>query len=1278
MEEGKPAFPFPGPEPWDGTELDGLPEYPSGGKPAPSAEQGFLETLFPGREQSFLPVTYDLWGQDVPSELEAGERNPALEGLLSKNQLGEVHLARAAESEPKTVETLLRILEQNAPRLRVHYQVLPRGGTPTRGVVEARPVSVRIYQPGEIRAGTMKMELRYEAHVPIRKAADYSFAAEVTVPARPAEPIRRGPPTVVDPRVPPAWRRIKPEWLPKPPSPEESERLQARFREGSPGAPAASRPEEPKRYRILQPGWFRVSDGSEAGTDPAHRPGALRQLYLSDGRFLQIAFYPGRGSERLTSWSGTGLGRRIARLPDSGTILRSLVTKAVERSGSGRRVVMGADSSPRAGAVYPGGDLLDLTELSELLPLNGQDGPIDWLWRSLSDGVSVGVRRNRKRATFVVEGKTPEPVIEAAEEIVEQLGEAAAEGGALADYNAWVVIREDGTLRLHIRPRRPDTNNAYGQPVADRDYAFVRWEPAGRLRLMDEAQMERIGSSHLVPEVEPGPGLRRLYKRKGELVFGFAIDTPALLGLVMTQNEADFENPHLAAVMEKGLELASAPLDHPRVEAVRARWSGRPGNDLAAALEREKEAVRRTWEGVESVQDLIDRVRAVRDAGVKHEAAFNALTAKERNDYTRRFWELLERFRREERLRAEVISAPGRDSVEALSGIPRVVALGVPTLDLIPEVEEEAGREILRVRLMAGGAAAHIAQSLSALGFPQHLIAALGKETGAEVREALKNLSMAEAFELPAPTRISLMFPRSGNRREIRLVSPGWRDPFTAERVRAFWEKIPEAVRGAPRVVVFGERLPGEERAQAEEASAWAEGARRSGARLYIRLHPSWTRQTVETILRADPRGVFVTPEGLAQATGADLASWRSRPDRVAEWADKLRRDHGLAGWVLAALETGALVLVDDDGWRHVAPSPLHQLTYTKGTADTAFATFLRGVLSGRGRHRAAEEAVTAAAVFMGRNPAQRGLPPAPAEGTNGFTEARWPVIVDALPIPREIRAQRHSRLQERLNRAEEESLAAGARDFLAHLEARPGAEASSEAREAWWRAFFRRLPNALGALEGLSRTEPLYERLERAVMEELPPLPTGKSYGDLRAAVGGIRRQIEARRRAGREARQSGLEEAAGFSRLDRLAAARLETGVLVIPDRNLGALAGLDRLLARLPAPLASRVVVWDRTGRARGLEEINPPLRRVEGEPIDLVAYLAALEEAERVAFLEAPDWAARLRPLLAAFGLQVGTAAWNLNAVLAAMGLPEPVTRAAGLEELASEFFTRRGA
>lgn len=1077
MEEPGRAFVFPAPVRWDGERLDSLPVYGQGGKPAPSTGEGFLKTIFKRPGQALLPVHYEVWAQEIPLDLQNGSRDSALDELLSRDYLGQVYLPDAAKSRPEAVQKLLEILGRRSPGLRVHYQIFRRGGgAPLSKTVETRPVSVRLYQLGGTRGGPWQMEIRYEAQVPIDEVADYTFTAEVTVPSVPPSPAPWVSP-VIDVRVPPLFRERWPELLPRPMSLEDVPKL-------PPGPETKSLVlPKPQRFQILQQGWFRVSDGSEVVNTAANIPIGLKQLYLHDGRFLQIALYP--PADRQSSWSGTGLGYRTRYLPgDGGTLIRSLVTEAV-RAPTYRRVLMGANSSPRAGGVYPDGDLMNLGEVASLLPMNGNDAPIEWIWRSSGQqGISIGIRRNNDRATFVVEGNRgdSEALIASGDRIIALLNDLKLldddqlpERGRLPDYNSWISIREDGIMRLHIRPRRPDSNSQHGQPVADQDYRLVRWGWGGRTRLMNAAELEVVGGSHMTPEIDvkSGPLLKRVVIPQGKLILNFAIDTPALLGLILSQKEEDYDNPHLPALMEQGLELASVPWSHPRIEAIRRSLEAEPGNDRESVFEQEKAEVRATWENVRDIQDFIGQVKEVRDAGLRHQEAFNALTPQERNAYTRRFWELLQQFRQDSRVRFEVAPHSEPAGEQPRDNTPQVVALGIPTLDLITEVEGEKRQEILTVRLKAGGFSAHVAQALLAMGVPHHLIAAFGGETGQAARQALAAIPVTEPFEFL--TRISIMFPRAGNRVEIRLVSPGGLEPLTPEQIRSFWERIPSVTDGNPPVVVFGERFPGNE--QEASAQAWAEGMRQTQAPVYVSVNSSWTPETIGTILSANPRGVFVTPEGLAQAAGRDLSSWRSRPEDMAYLAYQLRRTHQLSGWVLVALPTGGLVLVNDEGWWHVAPSPLHQLTYISGAADTAFATFLEAMLHQNQPVDAAEQAVTASAIFMGRDPAERGLPPTQEEGAGAFTQASWPVIVDALPIPKTVREEQELDLQQRLKRSQEDADKRSADRFLAHLQSRPAAGAAAAEHQAWWQGLSSRLPDAVHALEGPSR---------RTIMREL------------------------------------------------------------------------------------------------------------------------------------------------------------------------------------------------
>ncbi|MDO8730590.1 MAG: alpha-amylase family glycosyl hydrolase, partial [Candidatus Omnitrophota bacterium] len=320
VEESGQAFVFPTPGRWDGARLKSRTVYGQGGKPSPSTGEGFLKTIFKRPDQSLLPVRYEVWGQEIPPELQNGSREEAIDKLLSKDQLGQVYLPDAAKSQPEAVRKLLEILGLRSPALKVHYQIFQRGGgAPRSRTVETRPVSIRLYQSGGTRGGSWQMEIRYEAQVPIEEVADYTFAAEVIVPSVSTSPAPWVSP-VIDLRVPPLFRQLRPDLVTKPMSPDEVPKLPSKPKAES------SVPPEPEHFRILQQGWFRVSDGSEVGSgDSALIPLELKQSYLHDGRFLQIALYSSTGN-RLTSWSGTGLGRRLPYAPSpSKTLLDSLV-----------------------------------------------------------------------------------------------------------------------------------------------------------------------------------------------------------------------------------------------------------------------------------------------------------------------------------------------------------------------------------------------------------------------------------------------------------------------------------------------------------------------------------------------------------------------------------------------------------------------------------------------------------------------------------------------------------------------------------------------------------------------------------------------------------------------------------------------------------------------------------------------------------------------------------------------------------------------------------------
>ena len=189
------------------------------------------------------------------------------------------------------------------------------------------------------------------------------------------------------------------------------------------------------------------------------------------------------------------------------------------------------------------------------------------------------------------------------------------------------------------------------------------------------------------------------------------------------------------------------------------------------------------------------------------------------------------------------------------------------------------------------------------------------------------------------------------------------------------------------------------------------------------------------------------------------------------------------------------------------------------------------------------------------------------------------------------------------------------------------------------------------------------YRGLRNGKEEDFNRMPTSADVQDVSYQVEWIPLPVE-----------TGLEE-----RLSGLMEARQGHGVLVVPGRALRQFAGLEELLSGLPPSLASAVVL---TGEGPGVERLqraNPQLHIFPGEePIDLAVYLSGLEEIDRVSVLEDSTLAAGLEELMASFQIPVKTIPWNLTFFFEALGVPSATSQRVGLEELAGDLFTRRGA
>ncbi|PIQ82576.1 MAG: hypothetical protein COV76_02985 [Candidatus Omnitrophica bacterium CG11_big_fil_rev_8_21_14_0_20_64_10] len=1057
----------------------------------PSAQADSLETHFRVSGGNRVRVAVRHWNLPVPGALQEGDRDRRFDDLFSQVELlgpeteGMISFSGLAGSRAADITALLEILSETAPGTALHYQSFPRGGgaLSQSQPLEMRLDAVRIYRPQGEKSGAARMDLLYVADIPFSEPADYTFSAVVTTVSQVPAAIRRAP-ARGEGRVPPLFRS----------------KTTALSQAGAPDPGSVdlsgSRPErESRRYRIDQTGWFRVSDGTELGEHRANGgvPIELKQAVLRDGRFIQAALYSER-ENRGRSWSGTGLGTRLQTAS-----LERLVRQVTDSRETGRRSWWGLNSSRRAGAFYETGDLLNLDELQGLLPVNGHDAPVDWLFRSRAsegedDSVWIGLRRNPDRATFVLEsGPDPEELIRWGNQVVDWLAEAG-----FPDYNAWIVAREDGGLRLAIRPRSPERNDLHGRPVPTETLYLIRL-PSGGHRFLSEPEIERFGLSHLQQAAIPGNRkLERVVLEPAGVkspsdvapVFSNAVDVVALLGLIHYQSAAEYKDPYLLPRLEEGLDEVGARVDEVQsvIEKIREMSED---NTLGKAREEATEQVSRALDAVQTGSDLIALVKRIQAAGLRYEETFQRLTPAARDAWTRQFFEKAAALAAgDTSIHLEFVpETEGSNEAAGTNGAAGkvgVVGVGTPTLDLIAEIAGGDGEpEALHLRAKAGGSAAHAIQTLISLGFPARLVAAAAGKTGEAVAQALGTLpttvvngrspgaaagvpaengaaAAASAVEVAAnpfedgaewdsatvvlqqpvgtpsaaadserETRVSVMVARQPgrNRRELRLVGAGSQRPVSPPEIARLWSGIPSSFGSGSYGLIWGERLPGSELEQIPAmttAARWIRATQAAGHPVFLSVNDAWPVSVGRAALNTAPAGVFLSAAALARQTDSDAYRLSVDPDAAAEAAYHLRQRHGVRDWALVYLPTGALVLVTARGWWHVAPAPLHQLTYTSGAADTAFGVFVGGVLNGEPPLEALQTAVTASAVFMGRDPGERGLPTLP--GSNGqadgaiTTPAQWPVRVRELLVPKVIQDRESEQRQARLDAADAEA----------------------------------------------------------------------------------------------------------------------------------------------------------------------------------------------------------------------------------------------------------------
>lgn len=1129
--------------------MDALPVWSGGGKVEPASAPGYVPTFFTG-EQGSSPVSLTLWGLPVPKELLRADGSLVYPALTGGNDLHSQPLENPA-LDANAVAAVRRVLRNVVGTAGIRYRKPPVNGALGEEVsAELVPACARIYRPGN-RAGSPQMEVEFAGSISAGEPVDHPFTAVIRQP-------------------------------------------------------------DGTQFRFNQKGWIRVVSWSELSGDLSSpvTPLRMKQGTVPGGQPMNVVLLPD-WTNRLAIWKNEGLVRR-APYDDTERVLDRMVDLALRKARPGRRTAMGADVGKRAGAFHPRADIVDPEGVSGLLPLDNTEGTTDWIQFSGEEGgkgIWTGMRLNRGNTEFVVEGAREEvgALLEQAKKVVNDLNKD------FPDYNAWVVVGEDGTIRLSIIPRPPEGNDGEAHPVAPQEYRVVdqQWD-RGQYRFVSRREIARVGWRHLAPS---GSSLATV--KKGDPLLGFPIDVLALQGLVLVDEAGQYEDGRLAARMEKALPLAGAGWQDVRIRALRRRLISQSAKDpKSAAREKLLEVVSKI-DGVRDPQGLIDLVKEMRRLSGRYERMFSTLPPEVQNRFTRTVRELVSRFHEESPSLVEIVPVPmlNRVSLSVREGIPALVGISMPTLDQILEVKERGSREALVVREKAGGSTAYIVQTIRALdGIETEVVMMGGGETGERIRSLLAGQGIPVAMVEGPENRSSDMLPRlgaEGSQGELRVVAVGSEQPLTAADIRRCWAQAGQSARGRKRVNLFGERLPGPPEEQGPAAQEIANQIREEAERgnpTVVSFNHSWSRKTGETILGAGVPGAFFTLEGLAKMGGRDAYLLRQDSEKAALLAHRLRVQYGIRRWVLVSLGTGGLILVNDEGWWHVTLSPLLGVSqYTSGAADAAFGAFLlRAVLLKGNPVQAAVEGMTAAGIYLKRDPKLRGTPPTADEVKQAALLPR----VEPLPIPRTVREQ--------MKRERDAML-----DSLA----------TPHPRDAFVSGTGRlyRDRTHLTRREQTGLEEPSAEDIERRVsrrLEELAEARTGRGVLVIPADSLG---------------RFAGLEE------FLRQAPPGLSRSVVVW-----GKSSSAERLLRE--------------NSNLRSFDGENP---------FDFAVYLAGLEEAEQIGVLESPWVARALEGPMRAFGISVRVVPWNLTMVAEVLGIPREVSDQVGLEELAGDLFTQRG-
>jgi ribokinase len=294
-----------------------------------------------------------------------------------------------------------------------------------------------------------------------------------------------------------------------------------------------------------------------------------------------------------------------------------------------------------------------------------------------------------------------------------------------------------------------------------------------------------------------------------------------------------------------------------------------------------------------------------------------------------------------------------------------LAVVGAINVDLVVSSERlpRAGETVVGEgpRSFGGGKGANAAVAAARAGATVVLVGAVGDDpTGAETLDLLvaDQVDVTGVARLAgAPTGVALIVVDAAGENQI-AVGAGANGALDAATVRAALE---------PRLAELGcvlvsTEIPDEAVLAAVEAAA--------AVGLACVLNPAPPTAAVE---RSVPRGAILTPNAgelrdllgrLGEAGGAT----------VAEDAEALAR---LSGAPVIVTRGGDGILVAGDGETFELPAPPAEVVDTTGAGDTFNGVLAARLAAGDGLRRAAEVAVAAASISVGKQGAREGMPTA-------------------------------------------------------------------------------------------------------------------------------------------------------------------------------------------------------------------------------------------------------------------------------------------------------------